>query len=167
MPYRIETLTAPLFETLEGTVKNLVIDSVNIASHSGNTGAIACTAQSAARVYNVGILSGSVGGTGNTGGLVGQLNGTARVVNCYSYESHNLYGATTLTGSALTAAFVHCYLVDKSQTGITLVTAANTAASSGTTGALVDILNDGTGLPTPLVSRQSWQLGSSYPVLSL
>ena len=53
MPYRIETLTAPLFETLEGTVKNLVIDSVNIASHSGNTGAIACTAQSAERLAKV------------------------------------------------------------------------------------------------------------------
>jgi hypothetical protein len=91
------------------------------------------------------------------------------VVNSYSYQSqtNNLYGTTTLTGSALTAAFVHCYLVDNSQTGITLVTVANTAASSGTTGALVDILNDETGLPTPLVSRQSWQLGSSYPVLNL
>lgn len=100
------------------------------------------------------------------GGVVASVTG-GTVVNCYSYESHNLYGATTLTGSALTAAFVHCYLVDNSQTGITLVTAANTAASSGTTGALVDILNDETGLPTPLVSRQSWQLGSSYPVLSL
>jgi hypothetical protein len=98
------------------------------------------------------------------GGVVASVTG-GTVVNCYSYESHNLYGATTLTGSALTAAFVHCYLVDNSQTGITLVTAANTAASSGTTGALVDILNDETGLPTPLVSRQSWQLGSSYPVL--
>ena len=96
MPFRIETLTAPLFETLEGTVKNLVIDSVNIASHSGNTGAIACTAQSAARVYNVGILSGSVGGTDNTGGLVGQLSGTARVVNCYSYAT--ITGGTTVGG---------------------------------------------------------------------
>ena len=96
MPFRIETLTAPLFETLEGTVKNLVIDSVNIASHSGNTGAIACTAQSAARVYNVGILSGSVGGTAYTGGLVGFLDDTARVVNCYSYAT--ITGGTTVGG---------------------------------------------------------------------
>lgn len=29
-----------------------------------------------ARIYNVGILSGSVGGSGNTGGLVGYLDGT-------------------------------------------------------------------------------------------
>lgn len=85
MPYRIKNLTAPLFTTLTGTVKNLVIESVTITGHTGNTGAIACTANGAARIYNVGILGGSVGGTSNTGGLVGFLNGEARVVNCYSY----------------------------------------------------------------------------------
>ncbi len=31
------------------------------------------------------MLGGSVGGTGYTGGLVGLLDGTARVINCYSY----------------------------------------------------------------------------------
>lgn len=87
MPYRIQVLTAPLFETVSGTVKNLVIDSVHISGHTGNTGAIACTANGAARIYNIGILSGSVGGTTNTGGLVGLLSGTARVVNCYSYAN--------------------------------------------------------------------------------
>ena len=71
MPYRISGLTVPLFETLTGTVRNLVLDEVAISGHSGNTGAIACTANSTARIYNVGILSGSVGGTANTGGLVG------------------------------------------------------------------------------------------------
>lgn len=90
MPYRITNLSAPLFNILAGTVKNLVIESVAISGHTGNTGAIACTANGAARIYNVGILSGSVGGTGNTGGLVGLLDGTnatdkPRVVNCYSY----------------------------------------------------------------------------------
>ncbi|MCR4829787.1 MAG: hypothetical protein K5864_10065 [Bacteroidales bacterium] len=87
MPYRITNLSAPLFETLTGTVKNLVLEDVGISGHGGNTGAIACTANGAARIYNVGILSGSVGGTGNTGGLVGLLEGTARVVNCYSYAT--------------------------------------------------------------------------------
>ena len=85
MPYRIGVLTAPLFTTLTGTVKNLVIKSVSISGHSGNTGAIACEASGAARIYNVGILSGSVGGTAYTGGLVGLLDGTARVINCYSF----------------------------------------------------------------------------------
>jgi len=87
MPYRITGLSVPLFETLTGTVRNLVLDNVNISGHTGNTGAIAGTANSTARIYNVGILSGSVGGTANTGGLVGTLDGTARVVNCYSYAT--------------------------------------------------------------------------------
>ncbi len=86
MPYRIKNLTAPLFDTLTGTVKNLVIEGVSInTTDDKNTGAIARTANGSARIYNVGVLGGSVGGTGNTGGLVGYLDGTARVVNCYSY----------------------------------------------------------------------------------
>lgn len=87
MPYRITNLSSPLFTTLTGTVKNLVLEGVAISGHSGNTGAVACTANGSARIYNVGILSGSVGGTTNTGGLVGLLDGTARVVNCYSFAT--------------------------------------------------------------------------------
>ena len=87
MPYKITGLSAPLFTTLTGTVKNLVLESVSITSgdEDGNTGAIACTANGSARIYNIGILSGSVGGTAYTGGLVGLLDDEARVVNCYSY----------------------------------------------------------------------------------
>ncbi len=87
MPYRITGLSVPLFTTLTGTVKNIVLEGVSISSgdNDGNTGAIACTANGAARIYNVGILSGSVGGTGDTGGLVGAISGTARVINCYSF----------------------------------------------------------------------------------
>ena len=96
MPYRITDLDAPLFTTLTGTVKNLVLEDVSISGNTGNTGAIACTANSAARIYNIGILSGSVGGTTNTGGLVGLLDGTARVVNCYSYA--NITGGTNKGG---------------------------------------------------------------------
>lgn len=89
--HKISSVSAPLFTTLTGTVKNVIIDNVTI-SGSGNTGAIACTANGAARIYNVGILSGSVGGTGNTGGLVGLLDGSARVINCFSYA--NVSGGT-------------------------------------------------------------------------
>ena len=96
MPYRITNLSAPLFSTLTGTVRNLVIESVFISGNTGATGAIACTANGAARIYNVGILSGSVGGTGNTGGLVGYLDGTARVVNSYSYA--NITGGSNVGG---------------------------------------------------------------------
>ena len=86
MPYRIKNLTAPLFDTLTGTVKNLVIEGVSInTTDDKNTGAIARTANGSARIYNVGVLGDSVGGKGYTGGLVGLLDGTARVINCYSY----------------------------------------------------------------------------------
>ena len=85
MPYRIKNLSAPLFTTLTGTVKNLVIENVSIVGNTGNTGAVACEASGSARIYNVGILGGEVGGTAYTGGLVGFLKDTARVVNCYSY----------------------------------------------------------------------------------
>ena len=94
--HKISSVSAPLFTTLTGTVKNIILDGVNISSHTGNTGAIACTANGAARIYNVGILSGSVSGTGYTGGLVGLLDGTARVINCYSYA--NITGGTTVGG---------------------------------------------------------------------
>lgn len=109
MPYKITGLTAPLFTTLTGTVKNLVLEGVSISGNTGNTGAIACTANGAARIYNCGILplietdeegntsvKCSVGGTGNTGGLVGLLDGTARVINCYSYA--NITGGTNKAG---------------------------------------------------------------------
>ena len=100
MPYKIRNLGAPLFTTLTGTVKNLVLENVSISGHTGNTGAIACEASGAARIYNVGILSGSVGGTAYTGGLVGLLNTTetngARVINCYSYA--NITSGTVKAG---------------------------------------------------------------------
>ncbi|MBQ6770915.1 MAG: hypothetical protein IJP44_08070 [Bacteroidales bacterium] len=95
MPYRIKNLSVPLFTTLTGTVRNLVIDNVAI-SGTGNTGAIACTANGAARIYNVGILGGTVNSTAYTGGLVGFLDGTARVVNCYSYA--DITGGTYVGG---------------------------------------------------------------------
>ncbi len=99
MPYRITDLDAPLFTTLSGTVKNLVIENVSI-SQTGQVGAIACTATGSARIYNVGILGGTVASTGTStandatdccGGLVGLLDGNSnasnepRVINCYSY----------------------------------------------------------------------------------
>ncbi len=99
MPYRINNLSVPLFTTLTGTVKNLVIENVSI-SQTGQVGAIACTATGSARIYNVGILGGTVASTGTStandatdccGGLVGLLDGNSnasnepRVINCYSY----------------------------------------------------------------------------------
>ena len=106
MPYKIIGLNVPLFTTLTGTVKNLVLENVNISSGT-DVGAIACnvtgTSTNKAVIYNCGILSGSISGTGKVGGLVGVLGSTsdnsqcyARVINCYSYA--NITGGSTRAG---------------------------------------------------------------------
>ena len=85
---KIIGLEHALFRTIDGgTVKNITLDNVgiNITTNNTNVGAIANEATGAARIYNCGILSGSVGGKKYTGGVVGLLDGTARVINCYSY----------------------------------------------------------------------------------
>lgn len=155
-----------------GTVINCYVDADTAQLRGDNVAAGLVAYLSSGSIDNSFVHRSSITGTAQStvlAGVVASVTG-GTVVNSYSYQSqtNNFYGTTTLTGSALTAAFVHCYLVDNSQTGITLVTEANTAASSSTTGALVNILNDGTGLPTPLVSRDSWLLrsGSTYPVLN-
>ena len=96
--HTISGLAAPLFETLtNGTVRNVNLSGVNISGNSGPTGAIAGTANGGSRIYNVGILDGSVGSSGNVcGGLVGQLDGSARVINCFSYAT--ITGGTTVGG---------------------------------------------------------------------
>ncbi len=88
------SLNSPLFETIEDAIiRNVIISSVNI-SQSGSVGAIAGTAKGASRIYNCGILDGSVKSTGTSsannstdccGGIVGCLDGSSRVINCYSY----------------------------------------------------------------------------------
>lgn len=116
MPYRISGISKPLFTTLTGTVRNLVLESVNISGNTGNTGAIAGTANGSARIYNVGILSGSVGGTGNTGGLVGLLEGTARVINCYSFATitggSNVGGIVGNNNANTTAASINTMVMN-------------------------------------------------------
>ena len=93
----ISGLSAPLFETMtNGTVRNVNLSGVSIRSHTGPTGAIAGTANGGSRIYNVGILDGSVGSSGVCGGLVGVLDGSARVINCFSYA--NITGGTDVGG---------------------------------------------------------------------
>ena len=96
--HTISGLTAPLFETMtNGTVRNVNLSGVNISGNSGPTGAIAGTANGGSRIYNVGILDGSVGSSDDVcGGLVGQLDGSARVINCFSYA--NITSGTTVGG---------------------------------------------------------------------
>ena len=69
------------------TIKNFIVEQVSVSSGTddGNVGAIVCEATGNTRIYNVGINGGSVSGTNYVGGLVGLLDGYARVINCYSY----------------------------------------------------------------------------------
>ena len=94
----ISGLSAPLFAKMSGgaVVRNLTLKDVSISS-SGKVGAIASEADGNARIYNIGILSGSVGSTDDyCGGLVGLLDGSARVINCFSYA--NITSGTTVGG---------------------------------------------------------------------
>lgn len=83
-------LSVPLLAYAENAiVKNLILDGVdiNITTDGANAGAIAAVAKGDTRIYSCGILSGSVGGTEKVGGLVGLLDGYARVIHCYSYAT--------------------------------------------------------------------------------
>ena len=101
----IWNLSKPLFATAtDAKISNLMLDKVYI-SQAGQTGSIACVANGTTRIYNCGILSGSVGSTGTStsddgtdccGGFVGFLDGEARVINCFSYA--NIIGGNRVGG---------------------------------------------------------------------
>lgn len=73
------------------------------------------------------------------GGLIGTASGsTTSINNCYAYvlSTNNFYGTST------TATYTRCYLVaGGAQPGINVVTLTDAQAASGTSGALVDLLN--------------------------
>ena len=94
--HKIYNLSEPLFSSTDGAViRNITFEELNI-NETGNVGAVTREAKGASRIYNIGILSGSVGGTEYTGGLVGLLSGTSRVINCYSYAT--ITGGTDVGG---------------------------------------------------------------------
>ncbi len=75
-----------LIDVADGaTIKNIIINSASIDG-SDDAGAIVNTAKGDTKIYNCGVLSGSVSGT-NAGGLVGHIasDSRVRVVNCYNY----------------------------------------------------------------------------------
>ena len=105
--HTITGLTSALVNIADGAIiKNVILKDVYI-SGGDNVGAICNVANGATRIYNCGVLgtineesvedpethvvsinvsgSSSISGTGNVGSIVGQLNGTSRVINCYSY----------------------------------------------------------------------------------
>lgn len=99
--HKIYNLSKPLFSSVNGgTVKNLMLEDVNISSGDtdGDAGAICSKANGATKIYNCGILSGSVNGSRNVGGLVGLIkNGSSvRVVNCYNFAT--VSGGSTMAG---------------------------------------------------------------------
>lgn len=84
--YTIKGLGSPLFDNINGgTVKNVRLADVSISGGT-DAGAIANTANNA-KIYNCGVLSGSVSGTRYVGGLVGAIFGSTIVVNNYNYAS--------------------------------------------------------------------------------
>jgi len=72
------------------TIRNIILDNIGDLT-SGNTehhlGAIACTAMGETRIYNCGVLAGSLSESGHVGGIVGHLQDYSHVVNCYSYAT--------------------------------------------------------------------------------
>lgn len=113
--FTIRHLNHPLFSSTDGaTIRNINFENVNISTGdaNGDAGAITSCAKGETRIYNCGILpttteydadsnvigflGSSVGGSGNVGGLVGKLEGSARVINCFSYA--NITGGNKVGG---------------------------------------------------------------------
>ena len=131
--FTIRHLNHPLFASTNGaTIRNINFESVNIST-DGDAGAITSCAKGATRIYNCGILpttteydaegnvigflGSSVGGSGNVGGLVGKLEESSRVVNCFSYAniiSGNKVGGivgnntVTTTATSLNTMVMNC-----------------------------------------------------------
>ena len=85
--HTISGLGSALFNSINGgTVKNVRLEDVNI-NGGQDAGAIANTATGNAKIYNCGVLSGSVSGSRYVGGLVGAISGGTKVVNNYNYAT--------------------------------------------------------------------------------
>ncbi len=111
----VSGLDHPLVAYADGaTIKNVVVDNVNISGGT-NVGAICNEAAGSTRIYNCGVLasnstvakdadgydvitscSSTISGSGYVGGIVGLLDGTSRVINCFSYA--NVAGGSYVGG---------------------------------------------------------------------
>ena len=115
---KIKGLTQALFDKINGgTVKNIVLESVAILVGGTNVGAVCNEATGASRIYNCGVLSGTINGSGNVGGIVGQIAGNARVINCYSFAE--------VKGGAMAAGIVGCISTNVGTATINLGTKDN------------------------------------------
>ena len=101
----ITNLSHPIFTTAtDATINNIMLKNVGI-SQAGCVGAICASADGATRIYNCGILPNNALFTDTSyiastdsycGSLVGFLDGTARVINSFSYA--NIKGGTVKAG---------------------------------------------------------------------
>ena len=123
----LDGLTVPLVAYAQNAeIKNVILKGVTINSgynnpddendaNNGDTGAICCVAIGSTKIYNCGILPGSVlredendenkitgfsgssvNGSRYVGSIVGFLGGSSRVINCYSYA--NIEGGSIRAG---------------------------------------------------------------------
>lgn len=79
------------------TIKNIIIQSASV-SGGNNAGAICNEADGSTKIYNCGVLGGSVSGSGAVGGLIGLIKAGSkvRVVNCFNYAT--VSGGSTMAG---------------------------------------------------------------------
>ena len=111
-----DDLGAPLVAyAMDATIKNVILKDVSI-SDGTNVGAICNEARGACRIYNCGVLgtltetkddhgtvtsissTSTISGSGYVGSIVGLLDGTSRVINCYSFA--------TVSGGTMAAGIV-------------------------------------------------------------
>ena len=118
------TMSHALFNQINGgIVKNIVIEDAQI-SGTGHIGAVANQTFGDTRIYNCGVLSGSLEGTSDNscvGGIVGRFgsastgttaDNTTRVINCYSFAD-----VKTTNGTYAYAAGIVGYNNYKSKNG--------------------------------------------------
>ena len=111
----VSGLRHALFNSVDGgKVNGVILDNVVISSGT-NVGAICNEATGDSRIYNCGVLasgstattnkdgyteittcSSTIHGSGYVGGLVGLLDGSSRVINCFSYA--NVVGGSYVGG---------------------------------------------------------------------
>ena len=82
----------------DATIKNIIIRSASV-SGGDNAGAICNEADGTTKIYNCGVLGGSVTGSGAVGGLVGLIKAGSKVrmVNCF-FNYANISGGTHAAG---------------------------------------------------------------------
>ena len=102
----VEISNGPLFDCIEDAIiRNVKMNNVTISGNdNGNAGAICNEAKGSSRIYNCGVLAtnnevekdkdgydkitsygSTINGSNYVGGIVGLLDGSSRVINCFSY----------------------------------------------------------------------------------